>query len=202
MAGIFNVKDQLAFYGSYHSNKVNVAIHIVCVPLIVWSTLVWLSAVPLPESLQAFNLPSLYVNQYISFQPTCAWLFVAAYETYYFILEPVAALIYLPEFLLSLGVANSFSHRPNAMLEATAVHVFSWIMQFIGHGKFEGRAPALLDNLVGALFLAPFFVHLEILFALGYRPDLHKALKNSVGVKVTEFRKSKAQEQRAAKKEL
>lgn len=24
----------------------------------------------------------------------------------------------------------------------------SWIAQFIGHGAFEGRAPALLDNLL------------------------------------------------------
>lgn len=27
---------QLVFYGAYHSNKTNVLIHIVCVPLIVW----------------------------------------------------------------------------------------------------------------------------------------------------------------------
>jgi hypothetical protein len=27
---------QLVFYGAYHSNKINVLIHIICVPLIVW----------------------------------------------------------------------------------------------------------------------------------------------------------------------
>jgi stalled ribosome alternative rescue factor ArfA len=40
---------------------------------------------------------------------------------------------------------------------AVAVHVVSWIAQFVGHGKYEGRKPALLDNLVQALFLAPLF---------------------------------------------
>jgi len=35
------------------------------------------------------------------------------------------------------------------MKYATAVHVFAWVMQFIGHGVFEKRAPALLDNLAG-----------------------------------------------------
>lgn len=32
----FNLKKQLAFYGAYHTNKVNVAIHVVCVPIIIW----------------------------------------------------------------------------------------------------------------------------------------------------------------------
>lgn len=27
---------QLTFYGAYHSNKTNVLIHIVCVPLLLW----------------------------------------------------------------------------------------------------------------------------------------------------------------------
>lgn len=33
-ASPLSLKDQLAFYGAYHTNKVNVGIHIVCVPLI------------------------------------------------------------------------------------------------------------------------------------------------------------------------
>ncbi|KAG8860222.1 hypothetical protein FRB91_004306 [Serendipita sp. 411] len=196
MAGVFNVKQQLTFYGAYHSNKMNVAIHMICVPLIVWSTLVWLSALPLPESFAPPNFKPITVNKYISYEATWAWVFFFVYEAYYLILEPVAALIYLPQFLLSLGLANSFAHRPDGMLLGTAVHIISWVMQFIGHGAFEGRAPALLDNIAGALFLAPFFVHLELLFMLGYRKDLYQALKNSTGVEITKFRKSKAQEKR------
>jgi len=45
---------------------------------------------------------------------------------------------------------------------ALGIFTASWIAQFIGHGVFEGRAPALLDNLVQALFLAPFFVWMEV----------------------------------------
>lgn len=56
----------------------------------------------------------------------------------------------------------------------------SWIAQFIGHGVYEGRAPALLDNLVQALFLAPFFVWMEVLFAFGYRPELKARLDRAV----------------------
>lgn len=31
---------------------------------------------------------------------------------------------------------------------ALLVQLFSWLSQFIGHGAAEGRAPALLDNLL------------------------------------------------------
>lgn len=38
------------------------------------------------------------------------------------------------------------------MTIAGAAHVVSWIAQFMGHGLAEGRAPALLDNLLGGDF--------------------------------------------------
>lgn len=68
------------------------------------------------------------------------------------------------------------------------VHVFSWIAQFIGHGAFEGRAPALLDNLIQALFLAPMFVWLELLFKLGYRPELQARVETAVNQKIAKFK--------------
>merc|ERR1712110_739620 len=41
---------------------------------------------------------------------------------------------------------------------ALAIHIAAWILQFIGHGIFEGRAPALLDSLDQAFLTAPLFV--------------------------------------------
>ena len=42
----FNLGDQLAFYGSYHHNPVNQAIHFVFVPAILWTVAVWLAYTP------------------------------------------------------------------------------------------------------------------------------------------------------------
>jgi 2-hydroxy fatty acid dioxygenase len=50
-----------------------------------------------------------------------------------------------------------------------------------------------------AVVLAPFFVHLEILFALGYRPQLHHDIKNSVGVEITKLRRAEGDKKRAAR---
>jgi uncharacterized membrane protein YGL010W len=91
------------------------------------------------------------------------------------------------------------SGAPHANKIAIAVKAASWIAQFIGHGVFEKRAPALLDNLLQAFVLAPFFVFLEGLFKLGYRPELQKRVNIEVEKEVKKFRASKAASNGTAK---
>jgi 2-hydroxy fatty acid dioxygenase len=114
-------------------------------------------------------------------------------------MEPVAGALYAPFLLGGTAWANHLTstYGIKANYTAIAVHVVSWIAQFIGHGVFEGRAPALLDNLVQALFLAPFFVWLEVLFAFGYRPELKARLDQAVQ---KEIEKVKAEKEKEAKK--
>lgn len=64
----------------------------------------------------------------------------------------------------------------------------SWIAQFIGHGKYEGRKPALLDNLVQALFLAPLFVWYEVLFKMGFYKGLQKEVEVGVEKEVAKLK--------------
>lgn len=79
---------------------------------------------------------------------------------------------------------------------AGGIHAVSWIAQFIGHGVFEKRAPALLDNLVQALMLAPLFVWMEILFFFGYRSELKQRFEKNVELEILKFRKEKEQEKK------
>ena len=72
----------------------------------------------------------------------------------------------------------------NKMLILVAVHVVSWIAQFIGHGKFEGRRPALFDSLLQALLTAPFFVFFEYCFFCGLFSELHHDVQRRVAVEV------------------
>jgi len=183
---IFDVEHQLVFYGAYHSNKWNVLIHIICVPIILWTAQVFVATAPTP---QTFPVIHHTFNQYFEFDFNWTTVLSIVYWVYYFILEPGAALLYTPQMVLSALSATSFAHRSDGMTTAVALHIFSWIAQFFGHGVAEKRAPALLDNLVGAIFLAPFFVHLEILFALGYNPTLHRKMQNGVGKEIAQFRR-------------
>ncbi|KAK6905629.1 endoplasmic reticulum protein [Kwoniella mangroviensis CBS 10435] len=192
-----DVEEELAFYSSYHSNKVNQIIHFMCIPLILWSWLLIASHLPIPGT------SATILRDGLAYQPSLAMGWIVAYLTYYVLLEPVGGLTYLPIgtllYLTSTYLAVSppswlpFTDpfKPSAQPFAWAVFFASWIAQFIGHGVFEHRAPALVDNLVQALVLAPFFVHLEALFAFfNYKPDLHKKIKNKAGVRIRDMNRA------------
>ena len=51
-----------------------------------------------------------------------------------------------------------------------------------------------------ALVLAPFFVHFELLFKLGYRPVLHKQLTNDIGKELTRIRRFEGEKRRQKEK--
>lgn len=70
-----DIYDQMAFYGEFHHNKVNQIIHMIFVPIIFWTALVWISQVPFIEvNSQRLNL---------------AFFVALGYSIYYIILEPV-----------------------------------------------------------------------------------------------------------------
>jgi len=70
---------------------------------------------------------------------------------------------------------------------ALALHAASWVAQFVGHGAFEGRAPALLDNLFDALVMAPLFVFVEVTFWCGGLKDLHRAADADIAARRAAF---------------
>ncbi|KAM0802483.1 hypothetical protein BDR22DRAFT_803323 [Usnea florida] len=180
-----NLEKQLLFYGSYHHSTANKAIHIVCVPMILMTSFLLgtntPSLIPVPDWLVIPNLP-----------PNLGTIATFIYATLYILMEPVAGGILAP-FLLGGTMYSDYlttTYGATANYWAVGIFISSWIAQFIGHGLFEGRAPALLDNLVQALFLAPFFVWMEILFSIGYRPELKSRVESAVEQEVERYRKS------------
>ncbi len=127
--------------------------------------------------------------------PNVGTISTLVYATLYVLMEPVAGGILAPLLLASTAYSNHLTNEYGATANqwALGVFVFSWIAQFVGHAAFEGRAPALLDNLIQAIFLAPFFVWMEILFSLGYRPELKARVNSAVQKEVDKFHKSKEQ---------
>lgn len=126
--------------------------------------------------------------------PNLGTISTLVYAILYVLMEPVAGGILAP--LLLAGTAYSkhltSTYGPTANYWALIVFITSWIAQFIGHGFFEGRAPALLDNLIQAVFLAPFFVWMEVLFAFGYRPELHSRVESAIQKEVQKYQESKS----------
>ncbi|KAG9288789.1 hypothetical protein G9A89_023086 [Geosiphon pyriformis] len=175
--GLLNLEEQLAFY--------------VCVPLLLWSALVWAS--------NYCKLPSYgELDSWWSmtpFEPNLALYVVILYISYYVLLEPVAGFLYSPILLYMAHNATKFAAtHPNHNALAGYVHIASWIAQFIGHGFVEKKAPALMDNLAQALLLAPLFVWLELLFLLGYRSALRQRVGAKVELAIAELKKQEAKE--------
>ncbi|KAJ6726709.1 DUF962 DOMAIN PROTEIN [Salix purpurea] len=72
--------------------------------------------------------------------------------------------------------------------------IVCWTGQFIGHGVFEKRAPALLDNLAQAFVMAPFFVLLEALqTSFGYEPypGFHASVQAKIDADIKEWQEKK-----------
>jgi len=184
----FSLRKQLAFYGAYHSNPTNIWIHMICVPLIAWSAYVLGAFLPKPSF-----LPPIHANfgPYFSFDLHIAAIWAISVELYYLILTPSITLTHLPVAALTLLTATAYAQQPDSLKVAAGVHIFAWLAQFYGHGIHERRAPALLDNLLGASVLAPLFVHYEVLFSLGLCKQVHRDLQNDAAKLKAEFRLKK-----------
>ncbi|KAF2657118.1 DUF962-domain-containing protein [Lophiostoma macrostomum CBS 122681] len=198
----FKLKEQLIAYGAYHNNPTNVAIHMTCVPFIMATAFFFASNTPTlrtPPSLipllTRLHLPlnlntivgTLYATLYLYLSPNLAGLSLSPL---------VLALSSTCNLLLSKCASGTSRARLNGA--AAAIHVASWIAQFVGHGKYEGRKPALLDNLAQALFLAPLFVWYEALFGLGFYKGLKREVDAGVG---RELARIKAEKEKGAEGE-
>jgi len=152
----------MAVYAAYHRDPRNKATHFVGVPLIMLAILVPLS------------FPSI---DFFGFKATAAVLLAAALLAYYFVLDfalamamlaVLGALIWLAELIAAGGAARAWTW-------IGVLFVGGWILQLVGH-VFEGRRPALVDNLF-QIFVAPIFLCAEVFFALGYKPRLQEAVQ-------------------------
>jgi len=126
----------LTQYGESHRNHVNEWVHIVCVPLIVFSLLGLLWSVH-PSVALLGSIIALYY--YYKLSRPFAVVMLAMLAAMLGVLLLMPAMTILP---LSLGV-----------------FVLAWIGQFIGH-QIEGKKPSFLDDLrfllVGPLFVLGF----------------------------------------------
>ena len=145
---------QMAVYAAYHRNRWNRLTHFIGVPAIIFAILIPMCWVPLGDGL------------------TLAHAFLGAVLAYYFLLDaPLAiatalvsyALFYAARLAAETGIASGW-------IWAGAFFVGGWAFQLAGHA-FEGRKPALADNLF-QIFVAPIFLVAELFFALGLKRDV------------------------------
>src|SRR5438477_599538 len=152
------LEEQMAFYAAYHQDARNKATHFIGVPAIMLSLFI-------PLAWLRLELGGVAIS--------AAMLFAAAVLVYYFLLDvPLAlAMLLITGILVLAGERIAGQGAARGWVWFGVLFVGGWILQLVGH-VFEGRKPALADNLF-QIFVAPIFLCAELAFALGYKPELH-----------------------------
>mmetsp|Transcript_44322 Transcript_44322/g.172431 ORF Transcript_44322/g.172431 Transcript_44322/m.172431 type:complete len:163 (-) Transcript_44322:768-1256(-) len=143
-------EDQYRFYHEFHQERRNQIVHMVFVPLILWSVLMFLREWSLDLVL------------------------IVAYAVYYLIIDMkfgILSLPYLSFLLVSERLFYSYVGQRIAFRVAIFCPVFGLVAQVASHEFFEGRKPAFLTSVTQAIGMAPLFVYIEILMLFGLFKD-------------------------------
>ncbi len=141
--GLSPIDGWFARYGESHRNRINKALHAVCVPAITWCVLAlaWWAA------------------------PWLAMAIVAAAMVFYARLSLPIAFAMLGFSALCVASFHVFGDRLGWV--ALAVFVLAWIGQFAGH-RIEGRRPSFLEDLA-FLLIGPAWLVAMVLRGVGLR---------------------------------
>ncbi len=152
----------MAVYAAYHRNRWNRLTHFIGVPAIIFAILIPTSWVSLGGGV------------------SLAHLFLGAVLAYYFLLDvalalatavAVGALFLAAKLAAGTGITSGW-------IWFGVFFAGGWIFQLVGH-VFEGRRPALADNLF-QIFIAPIFLVAEAFFALGLKRELLKKIETKL----------------------
>src|SRR5687767_9271611 len=156
------IEEQMSVYAAYHQDGRNKATHFIGVPAIILSLFI-------PLAWIRFEAGGMTI--------TAAMAFAAVVVLYYFFLDvPLAlAMLVVTAVLVWAGHQIAQLGTMQGWIWFGVLFVGGWILQLVGH-VFEGRRPALADNLF-QIFVAPIFLAAEAFFALGYKPGLRRRVE-------------------------
>lgn len=132
-------------YQDFHTHPVNKLIHFFCIPLIVITSINFISSCKIQILSRKFFLSNLY--------ELTLTLFLTNYLVNYSFFDFVIMVIY---YFVCDFLSFKWKQRRFWLAESVVVFTLAWISQFIGH-YIEGNRPALLFSLSTAVFQAPLF---------------------------------------------
>ena len=133
----------LESYEKNHQNPINEAIHIIAIPLIMFSILGMTAA----------------------FDIFLEYILVGIVIFYYLKLSKIAALLMLVWLLIYLGLVALL--KPYIIEISILLFAFGWILQFLGH-FIEGKRPSFFEDLRYFL-IGPLFVVQKVISKFGIK---------------------------------
>ena len=154
---------QLAAYAAVHRDRRNKATHFVGIPIIVFSLLLVLS-------LWRFEL----LGREWTMSLAVAIVAVLGWMALDLGIGLVMAVLMAAAWFAAEALAGSLGSASAVWMAFLALFVGGWVLQFLGH-HYEGKRPALLDNIFQA-FIGPMFLVAEAMVVMGQRTDLAEAM--------------------------
>jgi uncharacterized membrane protein YGL010W len=151
-------KRQLASYAAVHRDRRNKATHFIRIPVIVFSLLLLLTLWRLQFGERAVSGAAV-----VAILAVLGWM----------ALDLGVGLVMAVLMLVAWYAAEAFAAAlgpTGTWVVFLVLFVGGWILQFLGH-HYEGKRPALLDNIFQA-FIDSMFLVAEAMVILGHRPDL------------------------------
>ncbi|AYM99385.1 DUF962 domain-containing protein [Chryseobacterium sp. 3008163] len=148
-----------AEYAESHRNSTNKLIHWICVPLIFWTILGFISLIPSPH----------FCAPYFGCISLVSLIVVILITLFYLRLSLLIGFIMIFAMLLMehLAYAVNIHFGNKSWMVYLAVFVITWILQFVGH-KIEGKKPSFLKDLQ-FLLIGPIWLLSFILKKMGIR---------------------------------
>jgi len=157
------MREWLMLYGESHQHPVNIVIHKVCVPVIVFTVLGLLWCVPLPAAWR-----TLLVLNGVGYANFATLAVLLGLVFYWRLSTPMTVGMAVLTFTMLLILGLMEKHAVDLLTLSLAAFVLAWIGQFIGH-KIEGQKPSFFRDLQFLLIgpawtLAPLYRRLGIAY--------------------------------------
>ena len=140
-------------YSDSHQNQTNKFIHWICVPLIFFTIIGFISLIPAPH----------FCAPYFGCISIASIVALVLVSIFYFALSWRISIIMLFFMLLMehFAYAINVHFKENSWIIYLSIFIITWIFQFIGH-RIEGKKPSFLKDLqfllVGPIWLLHFIL--------------------------------------------
>jgi len=152
------VQSWLDEYAESHQNSLNIVIHWICVPLIMFSIIGLLANIRL-------NIPFLSTYSQYSHM---GLVLIFLGSLYYLFLSRPLFLGMLPVSIIMLYSIQLISNQNYSLLKISlTIFILSWIGQFYGH-KIEGKKPSFFKD-IQFLMIGPLWLLSKLYKKLGIR---------------------------------
>ena len=152
--------EELTFYNDYHTHPINKVIHFFCIPIIIFTTLNFVSLYKIVgSSTSGFHKKDVFAFDTILYNFYCVFYFYKFNSPISIFMNIYFTIIY--SYAYYYRVVNSKYESKTDILnkwQKKNIKLFlgAWLLQIIGH-LIEGNNPAFMDNFSQTFLYAPAF---------------------------------------------